>query len=65
MTNVHPQVIHAFICSLLEEGVDPKVVEEAIARTRSKARPGTDIASGNPLNRAFASEQARLLERTW
>ena len=58
---ISEQILPAFIAQLLVEGVEPEQIERAVARTRD-LRLGHSI-SGHPLRRAFAFEQARLLER--
>ena len=59
---MHDQLLPAFIAQLLAEGVEPEQIERAVARVQG-IRPGQSIA-GHPLRRAFAFEQARLLERS-
>jgi hypothetical protein len=55
------QAVPAFIAALMVEGVEAEQIERAVARV-SDLRPGQSL-SGHPLRRAFAFEQARLLER--
>jgi hypothetical protein len=59
---MHDQILPAFIAALLAEGVDAEQIERAVARV-TDIKPGESI-SGNPLRRAFAFEQQRLLERS-
>lgn len=56
------QLIPAFISSLLLEGVDPLLIERAVARVRD-IKLGESISGSNPLHRSFAMEQADLLKR--
>jgi len=59
---LHGQTIPAFVAALLAEGVEPEQIERAVARVQD-LQLGRSISSGNKLWRAFAFEQARLLER--
>lgn len=54
------QLVPALIAQLLVEGVEPEQVERAVARVRD-LEMGQSI-SGDPMRRAFAFEQSRLLE---
>lgn len=58
---IQEQVVPALIAALVDEGVDPQAIERAVARVRDMP-PGRSISGGNPLVRAFAFEQARLVE---
>jgi hypothetical protein len=53
----------AFIAQLLEENVEPAVIERAVGRVNS-LQLGESITGNDPLQRAFAFEQAKLMERT-
>lgn len=55
------QLIPAFIAALMVEGVEAEQIEKAVARVQS-VKLGQSI-TGHPLRRAFAFEQARLLEK--
>lgn len=55
------QLVPALIAGLLAEGVEAEQIERAVARVRD-IKPGQSI-SGHALRRAFAFEQAKLLER--
>jgi hypothetical protein len=55
------QLIPAFMCALMAEGVEADQIERAVTRVR-RIGLGRDF-TGHPLRRAFAFEQTTLLER--
>ena len=59
---MHGHFIPAFIAALVAEGVDPRKIENAVGRVQC-LRPGQSISGDDPMRRAFAFEQAKLLER--
>jgi hypothetical protein len=59
---VHPQTIAAFIAQLVVTGVEPQQVEHAVLKTLD-LDVGQSLSDGDPLVRAFANEQATVLEQ--
>lgn len=59
---VNEQKVPALIAGLIHAGVEPKVIEQAVAWACSIPL-GRSVTGNDPLVRAFAFEQARLLER--
>lgn len=55
------QVLPALFAALVEEGVDPGLVERAVGRVLDIPL-GASVTGGSPLLRAFAFEQQRRLE---
>lgn len=57
------QIVTALIGALLLEGVDPAAIERAVTRV-SECRLGRTLPGhANPMIRAFANEQSRLMIR--
>jgi hypothetical protein len=57
------QMVPALLAALVDEGVDPGLVERAVGRVLAVPL-GVSVTGDSPLLRAFAFEQARRLDRT-
>lgn len=57
------QKIPALIAALIHAGVEPGVIEEAVKAVKRIPLGTSMIPGDDPLVRAFAFEQTRLLER--